>query len=56
MEVSGQLHASAALPLGKEVPVPTGCCGEEKHFLSLPGIEFQFLSWKWNYANISVHL
>jgi hypothetical protein len=43
MEVSGQLHALAALPPGKEPPVAINRrlgvrCGEEKN-LALPGIE-----------------
>jgi hypothetical protein len=49
MELSGQLHAPAALPPGKEPRYPldrrpggphnrSGRCGEEKN-LSLPGIE-----------------
>jgi hypothetical protein len=51
MEVSGQLHAFAALPPN---PVPIGIedgchleygrCGEEKTLLSLPKIELQYLS------------
>jgi len=47
MEVSGQLHAPAALPLEKEPPYPldrrlgrpqswSGCNGEEKKSLLLP--------------------
>jgi hypothetical protein len=56
MEVNGQLHASAALPLGKEALVFTGCCGEEKRFLPLSGIESQLLSRKWNHRNSSVRL
>jgi hypothetical protein len=50
MEVSGQLHASAALPPGKEPRYPldkrlgglqthSGHGGEEKNSQSLPGIE-----------------
>jgi hypothetical protein len=54
MEVSGQLHALAALILRKETLIPIGqesesglqsgsrLCGEEKHFLPLPGIEPSF--------------
>jgi hypothetical protein len=49
MEVSGQLHASVALPLGKEPVVPigweaggpqsqSGCYGGEKN-LTVPGIQ-----------------
>jgi hypothetical protein len=48
--VSGQLHALAALPLGKETPLPlhrrlggsrsqSGCCGEWENVLPLPGIK-----------------
>jgi hypothetical protein len=50
MEVSGQLHAPAALPPGNEPPVPiyrklsgpqsrSGRGGEEKNSQSPPGIE-----------------
>jgi hypothetical protein len=50
MDVSSQLYAPAALPLGKELPVPLDMrmggpqswsrrYGEEKNLLSLPGIE-----------------
>jgi hypothetical protein len=50
MEVSGQLHAPAALPPGKEPLVPigwrlgvpqsrSGRCGEEKNSQPPPGIE-----------------
>jgi hypothetical protein len=50
MGVSGQLHSSATLPLGKEPPVSigqglggpqswSGHCGLEKNLLPLPGIE-----------------
>jgi hypothetical protein len=46
MEVSGQLHAPAALPPRKEPLVPTdgpqsrsGCGGEEKNSQPPPGIE-----------------
>jgi hypothetical protein len=54
MEVSGQLHALAALPPGKEPPYPLdrrlvgpqsrcGRCGEGKNLLPLSGIESRFL-------------
>jgi hypothetical protein len=50
MEVSGQLHYPAALPPGKDPPVPigyemggpqsrSGCGGEEKNSQPPPGIE-----------------
>jgi hypothetical protein len=50
MEMSGQLHASAALPPGKEPLVPIGGrlgghqsrygrSGKEKNFQPLPGLE-----------------
>jgi len=43
MEVSGQLHVSAALPPGKEHPggpqSRSGRDGEEINFQPLPGIE-----------------
>jgi hypothetical protein len=50
MEVSGQLHAWAALPLGKEPPIPilyeawwapelVWFCVKEKSNSPLPGIE-----------------
>jgi hypothetical protein len=56
MEVSGQLHALAALPPGKEPPVPivqglsgphsqSRHCGEEKYLLPLPGIK-NTMEWK----------
>jgi hypothetical protein len=52
--VSDQLHASAALPPGEELPVPVGyesgwapepvwAYGEEKNLFRLLGIEPQFL-------------
>jgi hypothetical protein len=55
VEVSGQLHALAALPLGKESILLTvqglggpqsqyGGNGEEKNLLSLPGVKPYFLS------------
>jgi len=51
-EVSGQLHASAALPMGKESLYPlsrwlggpqsrSGRGGEEEKFLSIPEIELR---------------
>jgi hypothetical protein len=54
MDVSDQLHASAALPPGEEHPVPIGyesgwapepvwTYGEKKNLFPLPGIEPQFL-------------
>jgi hypothetical protein len=50
--VSGQLHFPAALPPGKEPPVPIGWVGpraglddlEKRQFLNLPGLEFRSLS------------
>jgi hypothetical protein len=50
MEVSGKLHATATLPLGKEAPVPfiqetgyawsySGCCVREKNHFPLQGIK-----------------
>jgi hypothetical protein len=44
MEVSGQLHATATLPRGKNPVYPlvrsrSGRCGEEKNLLLLPVIE-----------------
>jgi hypothetical protein len=56
MELSGQLHALAGLPPGKDSPITIGyeaawapepvcrCCGEEKNLLCLQGIEPKFLS------------
>jgi hypothetical protein len=52
MDVSGQLHASAALPMGKESLYPlsrwlggpqsrSGRGGEEEKFLSIPEIELR---------------
>jgi hypothetical protein len=51
MEVSSQLHALAPSPLGKELLVPiewagwapsqSGCYGEEKNLMLLPGTELQ---------------
>jgi hypothetical protein len=47
MGVSGQLHAPAALPPGKELPVPTGSQSqsgrgdEEKNTCPLPAIKRQ---------------
>jgi hypothetical protein len=49
LEVNGQIHAPAALPAGKELPVPielrlagphsrSRACGKEKN-LALPGFE-----------------
>jgi hypothetical protein len=54
MEVSGQLHAVAALPPGKETLVTigwklgglqsrSGCGGEEKNSQPLPGIELTII-------------
>jgi hypothetical protein len=54
MEVSGQLHASAALPPGKEPLYPldrrlggpqnrSGHGGEEKNSQPLPGLEHPFI-------------
>jgi hypothetical protein len=54
MEVSGQLHAPAALPQHKGLPCPlnrrlggppnrSGWTEEEKNLLPLPGIELRFL-------------
>jgi hypothetical protein len=55
MEVSGQLHAPAALPRGKSPRHPLGVglgepqsrsgrCGEERNVLPLPGIEHRLLA------------
>jgi hypothetical protein len=50
IEVSGLLHASAILPLGKSIQfqlyrrlesfqIWSGCCGEEKKLSSMPGMK-----------------
>jgi hypothetical protein len=52
MEVCGELHALAALLLGREhrytlcrnpdgPQIRTGCCGEDKHLLLLLGIKLR---------------